>query len=118
MSFLTAFIGAGSNIALNLLLIPTIGVQGAAIATVASYMLVFVVRCVSVKRYIPFKLEGLHLILNTAILFLGSAALIFNLKYQILIEVLCLAAMFLLNFKFLWGFAEKILKTVFRKIRK
>ena len=118
MSFLTAFIGAGSNIALNLLLIPTIGVQGAAIATVASYMLVFVVRCVSVKRYIPFKLEGLHLILNTVLLALGSATLLFEWKYPILIEAGCLAAMVLLNFKFLWGFAEKILKTLFRKIRK
>ena len=115
MSFLTAFIGAGSNIALNLILIPSIGVQGAAIATVVSYMLVFIVRCVSVKRYIPFKLHGVHLILNTAILFLGSAALLFNWKFQILIEVGCLAVMIAVNFKFLWGFAEKILKLVFHK---
>ena len=118
MSFLTAFIGAGSNIALNLLLIPRIGVQGAAIATVASYMLVFVVRCVSVKRYITFNIQSVYVILNTVILFLGSAALIYGWKYQILIELGCLAVMIILNFKFLWGFASKILKTVLRKTNK
>ena len=118
MSFLTAFIGAGSNIALNLLLIPRIGVQGAAIAPVASYMLVFVVRCVSVKRYITFNIQSVYVILNTVILFLGSAALIYGWKYQILIELGCLAVMIILNFKFLWGFARKILKTVLRKTNK
>ena len=118
MSFLTAFIGAGSNIALNLLLIPRIGVQGAAIATVASYMLVFVVRCVSVKRYITFNIQSVYVILNTVILFLGSAALIYGWKYQILIELGCLAVMIILNFNFLWGFASKILKTVLRKTNK
>ena len=118
MSFLTAFIGAGSNIPLNLLLNPRIGVQGAAIATVASYMLVFVVRCVSVKRYITFNIQSVYVILNTVILFLGSAALIYGWKYQILIELGCLAVMIILNFKFLWGFASKILKTVLRKTNK
>ncbi len=118
MSFLTAFIGASSNIALNLVLIPALGVQGAAIATVGSYLLVFIVRCISVKRYIPFKLHSIHIALNTILLFAGTLALLYEWKYWILAEALCLAIMVLLNFKFLWGFCEKILTTVFKRKKK
>ncbi len=115
MSFLTAFIGASSNIVLNLALIPALGVQGAAIATVASYLLVFIVRCISVKRYIPFKLHSVHLAINTVILFIQAGAILYEVPYWILIEAFCIVAVILVNYKFLTGFAEKILRTVLRR---
>lgn len=115
MSFLTAFIGASSNIILNLALIPTTGVQGAAIATVASYLLVFIVRCISVKRYIPFKLYSGHIAINTLILFVQAWAMIFEVPYWIIIEAVSLSLMVGINFKFLMGFIEKILNTVLKK---
>ncbi len=109
MSFLTAFIGASSNIVLNLALIPALGVQGAAIATVGSYLLVFIVRCVSVKRYIPFKLYSGHIAINTVILFVQAGAILYEVPYWIAIEAACMTAMLALNYKFLLGFVEKIL---------
>ena len=115
MSFLTAFIGAGSNIALNLILIPKIGVQGAAIATVASYMLVFAVRCVSIKRYIPFKLYIPHIIINTLILTVQSLAIIMSRTHWILTEAASLLILLALNIKFILPFVDKILSFVFRK---
>lgn len=115
MSFLTAFIGAGSNIALNLILIPKIGVQGAAIATVASYMLVFAVRCVSIKRYIPFKLYIPHIIINTLILTVQSLAIIMSRTHWILTEAASLLILLALNIKFILPFVNKILSFVFRK---
>ena len=115
MSFLTAFIGAGSNIALNLILIPKIGVQGAAIATVASYMLVFAVRCVSIKRYIPFKLYIPHIIINTLILTVQSLAIIMSRPDWILTEASSLVILLALNIKFILPFVDKILSFVFRK---
>lgn len=116
MSFLTAFIGASSNVILNLALIPTLGVQGAAIATVASYLLVFIVRCISVKRYIPFKLHSLHIALNTIILLIQAVVILKEVPYWIGIEAVCIIAMLVLNFKFFMGFADKILS--FLKIKK
>ena len=41
---------------LTLILIPRIGVMGAALATLASYILVFFVRAVSIRRLLPFPL--------------------------------------------------------------
>ena len=116
ISFITAFIGAASNIALNLLLIPSpLGVQGAAIATVLSYFLVFVIRCFNVKKYIPFKLYGGHVILNTVIVTLQSVAMITEIKGWIIIQALCVLVLCAINFKFLIGFVNKILGSVFRR---
>ena len=110
LSFLTAFIGASSNIALNFILIPKIGVQGAAIATVASYLLVFIIRSISVKKYIPFKFHSITLAINTLLLFACAGAVLFEVPYWILIETACLVAMFALNIKYLWGFIQKIFR--------
>ena len=56
LSFWTVLLGAGSNVILTLILIPRIGVMGAALATLASYILVFFVRAVSIRRLLPFPL--------------------------------------------------------------
>lgn len=115
LSFLTAFIGAASNVVLNLILIPTIGVQGAAIASVVSYLLVFIIRCFNVKKYLPFKLYSGHIIANTLIIFVQSAVMIFEVKYWIIIEAVCLLGIALINYKFLMGFIEKIFLSIFRR---
>lgn len=117
LSFLTAFVGAGSNIVLNFLLIPFIGVQGAAIATVSSYLIVFIIRSVNVRKYIPFKFYCGHIIINSVIIFIQSVIMIFEVKYWIIIEIVCFAVMIILNFKFLWTFAEKMLSSIFRRKR-
>lgn len=67
LSFLTSMLGAVLNIILNLALIPVIGAQGAAIATVVSYMSVFVVRTVSAQRHVGFRINYLVLSLNTVL---------------------------------------------------
>lgn len=70
LSFWTALLGAVTNVALNTLLIPSrLGIYGAAIATLASYCVVFLVRAVNARRFIPFCLFKRTLLLNVAVLF-------------------------------------------------
>ena len=54
-SFATAIAGAVLNIVLNLILIPDMGAIGAAVATVASYSLVFLLRMIDIPRLLKFK---------------------------------------------------------------
>ncbi len=116
ISFLTALLGAGSNIILNFLLIPSpLGAQGAAIATVASYLLVFIVRCFNVKKYIPFRLHGRYVTVNSLIIFLQAAVMVLEVKGWILIEALCLLALLLINFKFLIGFIKKAINSLLKR---
>lgn len=72
MSFWTSLIGALLNLGLNLLMIPNWGLgwgaMGASIATLISYFVVFVIRAITMKSFIPFKLYPIKLIVNTVML--------------------------------------------------
>lgn len=72
LSFWTAMAGAGLNLLLNALLIPSdmadMGVQGAAIATMLSYLVVFLLRAKNARALIPFRLYKKRLLGSFAIL--------------------------------------------------
>lgn len=63
---------AGVNIALNLWLIPLIGIQGAAAATFASCLIVFLIRLVNARRLLAFPLSGKKLALGVAALLIAN----------------------------------------------
>lgn len=116
ISFLTALLGATINLVLNFILIPSrLGVQGAALATVASYFIVFIVRSLNSQKYIKYKLYGLHITLNTVIIFIQATVMIFEVKYWVIIQAISLLLLAVINFKFLIGFIEKILSSVLRR---
>lgn len=75
-TLLTTALGAGANILLNILLIPRYGVMGAALATCLSYMIMFLVRGVHTRKFIPVHwrlakfLPSMALVLAQAVLML------------------------------------------------
>ena len=118
VSFLTALVGAVSNIILNLLLIPSpLGVQGAALATVVSYILSFIIRAAVAKKYIPFKLYSMHIIINSVIIFVQAVVMIFETKYWIIIEAVLFVLLGIINIKFVLGFVNKILSSFLRRAK-
>lgn len=86
-SMVSSAIGAAVNIALNLLLIPTIGIAGAAIATIASYIAVFVYRIIDTKKYLYMKVYWAKIVVNL-ILLAGMACSIMFLEYGVLQNVI------------------------------
>ena len=68
LNLYTTMAGALLNLLLNALLIPKFGVNGATVATFLSYLLVFCLRAVNTRRYIPFDLHLPRLLLNTGLL--------------------------------------------------
>ena len=57
MAMVTALTGAVANVVLNLILIPRMGAIGAAVATVISFIVVFVTRGMNTRRYIKIKFK-------------------------------------------------------------
>ncbi len=96
-SFVTALVGALANIALNLCLIPAIGALGAAIATLASYALVLVLRLVDAPRFIPFKLCLPRLCISTALLLGAAAIMTLDVTGRIWLTLLCTLAICAIN---------------------
>lgn len=113
ISFITAMAGAAINIALNLLLIPSpLGVQGAAIATFLSYFAVFLIRAVNSRKYIPFKLYGGHVAVNTLIIMLQIVFSVLELPFWIPVQAVCLIALTAVNYKFILLCLNKLLLMV------
>lgn len=109
LSFWTAMAGAAVNLLLNLLLIPAIGIQGAAIATLASYLLAFGIRAVSSRKLLPFRLHTGRLIGNTLILALQTVSMVRGHSLWPTVQLACLGLLLILN--------GKSLRAVFEKLR-
>jgi len=73
-SMTTAFGGAAANIALNSLLIPAMGIQGASLATVISYLIIFVSRAADSRKIVLMNLNMLKMTAN--MLFITAMCLV------------------------------------------
>jgi len=60
-SMLTAFGGASANLVLNALLIPKMGIQGASLATVISYLIIFISRAVDSRKIVLMDIKPLKM---------------------------------------------------------
>jgi O-antigen/teichoic acid export membrane protein len=100
-SFTSSLVGAVSNIVLNLILLNTIGVIGAAIATLASYVLVFIYRINDTKKLLYMKVNWFKIAVNLALLGLMSLSVMF-LEYGLLqnaLNAILFIVIVALNFK-------------------
>lgn len=101
MGSVTAFLGAATNFALNMLLIPRIGANGATIATVAAFVVVFVTRAVNTRKYVKINFSVPIMCMEILILALQAGIMIFMKTGAImyLLEAVLFIIMIALNFK-------------------
>lgn len=97
LSFVTSMTGAIINIVFNFLLIPVLGVNGAAIATFFSYFIVFIIRAINGMRYIRFPMHPVKLTVNTVIVCVQAYCMVAEVPYWYLTQVLALALIFVIN---------------------
>lgn len=105
----TTLAGAVINIILNFTLIPLIGVNGAAFATFISYALVFFLRAVNTRHYIPVNWNTPRLTLNTVIMLAQCFILIASPKYWIIYESVLFILMVIINLQGLLSTLNRLL---------
>lgn len=88
LNFITTGIGAVINVVLNFLFIPIFGVNGAAFATFLSYFVVFVLRVIDTRRFIPMHFHPMRLTFNTLVLLAQAFIMIFEVKGWIFFELI------------------------------
>ncbi len=115
LSMLTAMAGAVTNIILNFLFIPRWGAMGAAAATLACYVLVYVIRAINTKKYVRFPLHTLRLIINTALLSAQMAAWFLPYRYMWIAQLLVPMLMLVFNGQGIIKTAAKLFKRFFGK---
>jgi len=109
-SFWTAFVACALNIPMNYLLIPVWGINGAAIATLFSYLICFWVRIIDARYYVPFKFNAPKNILNMVLLLIMSAVMMTEVKFYLFWAFIIAAVVAAMNFKALLTTVNKLLK--------
>lgn len=109
MAFLTTFIGAALNLSLNLWWIPQYGVQGAMVATLVCYLMVFLLRALNSRRYMYIRFGASKMLLNLVILLAQAVLIIADVPYWWAWELGLTLFMFLLNIRQILQTLQRIL---------
>ena len=115
LSLWTAVWGAGANILMNLWMIPRIGIQGAAIATLVSYLMCFGIRAVSARRLIPFRLYPGRLTVSTGLLILQSLLCFWGSPIQPFAQMGAFVLLVTVNHKPIFEMLEQVLRIIRRR---
>lgn len=117
LNLATMSAGAVANVVLNLLLIPKMGAQGAAVATFVSYVIVFGLRAVNTRKFININISPIQLIINVSLMGAMSYAMIADLPHNAIISIVITAVIMAVNVKPLLGFANQLLKGILNRKR-
>ena len=120
MALLTASSGAVTNIVLNFLFIPRIGTNGAAIATVCAFLVVFITRGANTRKYIKINFQLPLMIIETIILITQSALMLWLKSGIILyaVEAVLFALMMLLNLGPVKELFELVVNKFLKRVKK
>ena len=110
LSLLTVMSGAVINVVLNILLIPPMGVNGAALATFVSYLVVFIMRAVTSRKYIKIGFQPIRMALNLAVSGVQCYMMIAEVKLWQLWVPAMFVVLFVLNLKPLLSAVRTILR--------
>ena len=102
LSLATMMVGASLNLLLNWLLIPVMGPNGAAFATMLSYMVVFLLRVFTTRRFVRIRYSPGRLIFSTLLLLLMSLIMLDQSALWVVWCGLLLAAVVSINFAALY----------------
>ena len=97
--FNTSVYGGVISLALNFLLIPTIGLTGAGVSSLVSFIAMFIFRYIDTKKYLQLNLDIKNLILNTMIVLTQILVLLLNIQapIEMTINLILLALLGLIN---------------------
>lgn len=116
-SFVTAMIGALSNVGMNALLIPRYGAQGAAVATLLCYVIVYVIRAIDTQRYIKFNTKPLIVLVNTVLVGVQCVTMLLEFKYWYVCGAVAVMAIAVVNLKPLAASVKTVFGSFFGRFR-
>lgn len=108
--FNSSLIGALTNILLNCILIPKIGIQGACIATFISYIIMFAIRVKDSRKIIKFSINIQKIFTSCLIIIIQIIILMLinNNYYLLLMQLACFSIIIFINYKQLDKILEKV----------
>ncbi|SCG82477.1 hypothetical protein DW1_0869 [Proteiniborus sp. DW1] len=108
--FTTTTISAIINIILNLHLIPKYGIQGATIATLISYICMFMIRAINTRKFMTVSWNIPKIILNIFIIMIQTIIILLEIDNWFVYEIILVSVIALINAKDLLMGARRIIK--------
>ncbi len=105
----TTLIGTFGNVIGNFILIPRMGVHGAALSTALSYGIVFLLRSFHTRRFIPIRWNIPRFIANSVIIIAQAILMILEVRGWIVIESVLFLLVLSMNFRSLLGSIRQVL---------
>lgn len=105
---LTTVISAVINIVLNIVFIPMYGIQGAAIATLFSYIVMFLIRAVHSKSFLNASYKPVKLIVNTMIILTQTVIILLEIPDWYIYESALLLIVFAINIRTIYTGVKKV----------
>lgn len=115
MAFVTNFVAAVINIAGNFVLIPKMGIMGAAVATAMSYVVLWLVRCLDTKKHVTIEYDMKKEILTSVVLLVEALVVVIDIRY-IWIGIICAIVIVALNARILLELVSKVWGLVRNKL--
>lgn len=109
MAFVTNLITAIINIALNMILIPKIGIQGACITTAISYLVLWISRIFDTRRLLKIKYNVIRTVLNCVLLTVQSIIVVLEVQMWYIYATAIILLLLIVNFHTVWELLTKVL---------
>lgn len=106
----TTLISGGLNLVLNLMLIPWAGANGAAMATLLSFMTIFVIRMIHTRRLLLVPWRPVPFLISFGLILIQSMLLILEVKPVYLFQMVLFFFILLVNLRQMLVVAQKIRK--------
>ena len=115
MAFVTNFVAAVINIVGNFVLIPKMGIMGAAVATAMSYVVLWLVRCLDTKKHVAIEYDMKKEILTSFVLLVEALVVVIDIRY-IWVAIICAIVIVALNARILLELVSKVWGLVRNKL--
>lgn len=114
----TSVTGAILNIVINILLIPLIGIYGAAIGTMISFAIVWIYRIKDTNRFVHIKLNVKNLLFTLIIVFFQIGVLYINFDFEYLLQLGLFTIILIINLREIKLIKFKLIDFMTNKLRK
>ncbi|MBZ5202038.1 oligosaccharide flippase family protein [Planomicrobium chinense] len=115
--FKTSSVGAIFNIIFNIILIPIIGTIGAAISTMLSFLIIWLIRVKETKKFVELRINSKKILFTLIAINIQIGVMYINLKTEILFHILILIIILIINFKEVNRITNKIYNTINKKVK-
>lgn len=116
--FKTSIFGAVFNIIANIILVPIMGINGAAISTMLSFLLMWILRVFDTRDFVKININKKRFIFTMFIILIQIAILYINLNMEYIIQSLLFVILLLINRKDVQIIISKIIILFKTKILK